>query len=241
MLNISIASLMGRWQMQHLGAAIATLLMMGAGAPVQAQLLLEDGVEFEPQQNAHTFMAEAGQAVIIEMVSEEFDTFLTLLNPAGKILEQNDDYDGSPHATIVAQLPEGGEYTLLAGSFYGQLGGNYRVSVNPATDYQQVYDRALELMQSEDYGEASEAYQAAILLEPNQPNSYLGRADALLRQQALLLGESFEGPESLPDDVRSEIIDNYEKAAQLFAAIGQGDFANLILEQADFIRSGQES
>lgn len=213
---------------------------MGA-VPVQAQLLIEDGVEFEPHQNVHTFVAEAGQAVIIEMVSEEFDTFLTLLNPAGEILEQNDDYDDSPHATIVAQLPEAGEYTVLAGSFYGQLGGNYRVSVNPATDYQQVYDRALELMQSEDYGEASEAYQAAILLEPNRPNAYLGRADALLRQQALLLGESFLGPDSLPDALRAEIVDNYEKAAQLFAANGEVNYAELILEQAEFIRSGQES
>ncbi|MEM9807829.1 MAG: hypothetical protein AAF959_21385 [Cyanobacteria bacterium P01_D01_bin.56] len=245
MLNISTLStnsLMGGRRMRHFGytVAMAGLFVMGT-VPVQAQLLMEDGVEFEPQQNVHTFVAEAGQAVIIEMVSEEFDTFVTLLNPAGEILEQNDDYDGSPHATIVAQLPEAGEYTVLAGSFYGQLGGNYRVSVNPATDYQQVYDRALELMQSEDYGEASEAYQASILLEPNQPNAYLGRADALLRQQALLLGESFEGPDSLPDALRTEIVDNYEKAAQLFAANGQGNFAELILEQAEFIRSGQES
>ncbi|MEM6253206.1 MAG: tetratricopeptide repeat protein [Cyanobacteria bacterium P01_D01_bin.156] len=206
-----------------------------------AQLLLEDSVEFQPQQNPHTFTADAGDVVVIEMVSDEFDTFLTLLTPAGDIWEQNDDYDGSPHATIVAELPETGEYTVLAGSFYGQLGGNYRISINPATDYQQVYDRALELMQSEDYGEASEAYQAAILLVPDQPNAYLGRADALLRHQALRLGEAFEGPESLPDNLRTEIVKNYETAAQLFAASGQREFAELILEQADFIRFGQDS
>lgn len=243
MLNRStVHSLVGwRW-MQQLKRSVAMvgLLTLGATAPAYAQLLLEDSAEFMPQQNTHTFTAEAGETVVIEMVSEEFDTFLTLLNPAGEILEQNDDYDGSPHATIVAELPETGDYTLLAGSFYGQVGGNYSVSVNPATDYQKVYDRALELMQSEDYSQAAEAYAAAILLEPKQANPYLGRADALLRQQALLLEESFEGPDSLPEGLRAEIVTHYEQAAQLFTANGQQEFAELILEQAEFIRTGQE-
>lgn len=257
MLSFSIFSLMGhridRWPTKLWGLYLSRLSLSGPskwtvsafmlwaalGTGTAAQTILDEQVEFQPQQNAHTFMAEAGEAVIIEMVSDEFDTFITLLTPAGEVLEQNDDYDGSPHATIVANLPETGEYTLLAGSFYGQLGGDYRVSIHPATDYQQVYDRALELMQSEDYGEAAEAYEAAIVLVPNQPNAYLGRADALLRQQALLLGESFEGPDDLPPELRASIVENYEKAAQLFTAIGQGDFAALILEQAEFIRSGQ--
>ncbi|MEM9266055.1 MAG: PPC domain-containing protein [Cyanobacteria bacterium P01_F01_bin.13] len=217
----------------------AALAVWASATPATAQTILDEQVEFQPQQDTYTFTAEAGQAVIIEMISEEFDTFITLLNPAGEVLEQNDDYNGSPHATIVAELVEAGEYTLLAGSFYGQLGGNYRVSVKPATDHQLVYDRALELMQSEDYGEAAEAYKAATVLVPNDPNSYLGRADALLRQQALLLGESFSGPDDLPPEIREDIVENYEKAAQLFAAAGERDFSSLILEQAEFIRTGQ--
>ncbi len=207
--------------------------------PTVAQTILDEQFEFQPQQDRYTFTAEAGQTVIIEMVSEEFDTFITLLNPAGEVLDQNDDYNGTPQATIIAKLPESGEYTLLAGSFYGLAGGDYRVSVKPATDFQWVYDRALKLMQSEDYSEAAEAYQAAITLEPSQPDSYLGRADALLRQQALLLGEEFSGPNDLSDEIRADIIENYEKAAQFYAANGENDFASLILEQAEFVRSGQ--
>ncbi|NEQ51988.1 MAG: tetratricopeptide repeat protein [Leptolyngbya sp. SIO3F4] len=216
------------------------ITLIASTTPVAAQVILEEEVEFKPTQDTYTFMGEAGQAVIIEMISEEFDTFITLLNPAGEILEQNDDYNGTPQATIVMELPESGEYTLLAGSFYGQLGGNYRISVNPATDYQQVYDRALELMLSEDYSEAAEAYKAAIVLKPNDPNSYLGRADALLRQQALLLGEGFSGPNDLPSGARADIVKNYEKAAQLFAAAGDREFSLLILEQAEFVRTGEE-
>lgn len=242
--SFSTFSLMGRQVNRRLTGLFfpvsVLMLWTAVGTPSAAQSILEEQVEFQPQQNAHTFTAEAGQAVIIEMVSEEFDTFITLLTPAGDVLEQNDDYDGTPHATIVAELPETGEYTLLAGSFYGQFGGDYSVSVKPATDYQQVYDRALELMQSEDYGEAAEAYKAAIVLVPDRPNAYLGRADALLRQQAFLLGESFEGPDNLAPELRADIVQSYETAAQLFAANGEGDFAALILEQAEFIRSGQE-
>ncbi len=215
------------------------LALWATATPANAQALLDEQVEFQPQQDSYTFTADAGEAVIIEMVSEEFDTFITLLSPSGEILEQNDDYNGAPHATIVTELPTDGEYTLLAGSFYGQMGGNYRISVKPASDYQLVYDRALELMQSDDYGEAAEAYKAAIILMPNDPNSYLGRADALLRQQAILMGESFTGPDDLPTDIRDDIVENYETAAQLFGAAGQGDFASLILEQAEFIRTGQ--
>ena len=251
--SFSLLSLMGR-QMQYRPsggfakfAVVAQLACLGTAlplwglmaSPAVAQTLLEEQVEFQPQQDTYSFTGEAGDAVIIEMVSEEFDTFLTLLNPAGEILEQNDDYNGTPQATIVMELPETGEYTLLAGSFYGQLGGTYRVTVKPATDYQLVYDRALELMQSEDYGEAAEAYTAAIVLRSDDPNAYLGKADALLRQQAVLLGESFGGPNDLPTDIRAEIVENYEQAAQLYAAIGEAEFAELIREQAEFVRSGQ--
>ncbi|MEM8613602.1 MAG: PPC domain-containing protein [Cyanobacteria bacterium P01_H01_bin.105] len=225
-------------QLAWVGATLAA--WTAVATPTVAQTILEEQVEFQPQQDTYTFTGEAGQAVIIEMVSEEFDTFITLLNPAGEILEQNDDYNGAPQATIVAELPESGEYTLLAGSFYGQLGGNYRISVKPASDYQLVYDRALDLMISEDYGEAAEAYAAAVVLMPDDPNAYLGKADALLRHQAFLLGESFSGPDDLPAGIRAEIVENYERAAQLYTASGEGEFASLILEQAEFIRSGQE-
>ena len=242
--SVSLLSLMGCqgrvWRRQiERAAQLATVLCLSAAVPVLAQPILEEDVEFQPQQDTYTFTADAGETVIIEMVSDEFDTFITLLNPAGEVLEQNDDYNGLPQATIVAELPESGEYTVLAGSFYGQVGGNYRVSVKPATEYQQVYDRALELMQSEDYGEATEAFTAAIVLEPDDPDAYLGKADALLRQQALLLGESFNSPNDLPSEIRGDIVESYERAAQLYAANGQAEFSELILEQAEFVRSGE--
>ncbi len=207
---------------------------------IAQEAILDEQVEFQPAQDAYTFTAEAGQGIIIEMVSEEFDPFITLLNPAGDILEQNDDYNDTLQASIVLEIPETGDYTVLAGSYYGQFGGNYRISVKPATDFQLVYDRALELMQSQDYGQAAEAYEAATVLVPNDPNSYLGRADALLRHQALLLGESFGGPNDLPPEIRVDIVANYEKAAQFYRANGNGDFAALILEQAEFVRTGED-
>ena len=76
-----------------------------AALPAMAQMILEEQVEFQPRQDTYTFTAEAGQSVIIEMTSEEFDTFVQLLNPAGEVLEQNDDYNGTPNATIVATIP----------------------------------------------------------------------------------------------------------------------------------------
>ena len=219
-----------------LGCCVASLLL---GGTAQAQSILNEEVTFEPRQDTYTFTAEAGDTVIIRMSSEEFDTFLSLIDPAGQVLEQNDDYDGNPNATIVNSLPTDGEYTVLAGSFYGQLGGTYQLTIETATDYQQVYDRALELMQSEDYGQAAEAYNAASALRPDEAKVYLGQADALLRQAALNLGEDFAGPNSLPSAVRERVIQNYETAARLFNQQGDPAFATLILRQAEFIRSGE--
>lgn len=222
------------------GLTLAGLTLLTLGTPASAQAILNEQAQFEPRQDTYTFTAEPGQTVIIEMVSDVFDTFLTLLTPNGEVLEQNDDYNDLLNATIVVELEEGGEYTVLAGSHDGQFaGGEYRLSVKAATDYQRVYDRAIDFMQSEDYSDAAEAYAAAIVLEPSDPKSYLGRADATLRHHAFSLGDKFTGPESLPQEVRDAVVMDYERASELFAGDGEVEFANLILEQAEFIRTGQ--
>jgi tetratricopeptide (TPR) repeat protein len=220
----------------------ATLLMSGLASvgmalPSSAQTILQQQGTLEPIQDTYTFEGKAGDAVTIQLQSENFDTFLRLLGPNGTEIEANDDYGGTLNSTIVVVLPQAGRYSVVASAFTG-AGGDYSITVRPATDYEKVYDRALELMASEDYADAIEAYGAAISLEPNKPDAYLGRADAYWGQAYFTLGENFTGPDSLPANTRSAIIADYEKAATLLEQQGQTDYAASLREQAQYVRTG---
>lgn len=63
-----------------------------------------------------TFRGRAGQSVTIDMESERGDTFLMLYGPEGDRIASNDDYEGL-NSHIEAELPEHGEYTIIATSF----------------------------------------------------------------------------------------------------------------------------
>ncbi|MEM6350401.1 MAG: pre-peptidase C-terminal domain-containing protein [Cyanobacteria bacterium P01_D01_bin.14] len=214
-------------------------LTLAAGA-AQANPILEKSGALEPMRDEYSFTGEAGDTVTIQLESLEFDTILRLLDPSGAELEANDDYNGSLNSTIVITLPESGEYTAVAGSFSGQ-GGAYDLLVRAATDYEQVYDRAVDFMTSEDYGQAIEAYTAAIALDAEDPNAYLGRADAYWGEAYLSLGEDFEGPNSLPEEARTAIVADYETAADIFEAEGNVDYAFSLREQANYVRTGEYS
>jgi CHAT domain-containing protein/Tfp pilus assembly protein PilF len=78
--------------------------------------------------NAHTFEGDAGQFVSIEMSSDEFDTYLILLDPNGNRIAQNDDSDGTD-SRITFELPAAGRYTILANSYGAGATGNYTLTV----------------------------------------------------------------------------------------------------------------
>jgi tetratricopeptide (TPR) repeat protein len=223
-------------------SVLMTMLMGLAGVvtlqtPVPAQTILQEQGTLAPMRDEYRFEGAAGQSVTIELKSAEFDTVVYLLDADGNELEMNDDYGGTLNSTIVATLPESGKYTVVASSFSGQ-GGTYDLQIRPANEYELVYDRAIELMTSEDYSEAIEAYTAAISLNQSDPNAYLGRADAYWGEAYLELGETFQGPASLSTSTREAILADYEKAADIFDTQGNAELANSIREQAQYVRTG---
>ncbi|MEO1403019.1 MAG: tetratricopeptide repeat protein [Cyanobacteria bacterium J06635_1] len=223
-------------------SGLSTLLFSAAGllvsAPVLAQNIVEQQGTLAPMRDEYAFSGDAGDSFTIELSSEEFDTVLFLVGPDGAELDMNDDYGGTLNSTIVTTLPADGEYKAVASSFSGQ-GGSYDLTIRPATEYELVYDRAIELMTSEDFGEAIEAYTAAIALDPNDPSAYLGRADAHWGRVYLAEGENFKGPESLTPEDKEAILADYDKAADLYEARGDADIATAIREQAQALRTGE--
>ncbi|MBI1723451.1 MAG: PPC domain-containing protein [Gemmatimonadetes bacterium] len=88
------------------------------GATVQGRLetgdqQMNDGTWADVWQ----FQGFAGQAVTLELRSEEFDTYLQLLDAAGNRLAEDDDSLGDLDSRIVWTLPATGTYQLVVNNF----------------------------------------------------------------------------------------------------------------------------
>jgi tetratricopeptide (TPR) repeat protein len=217
--------------------ALTTGLCIGmASLPVQAQpVIIETGGTIVPAESVHTFEGQAGQTVTIIMESEDFDTVLSLQTATGEEIAFNDDFGGSLNSRIVAEIPADGTYRIVARSYSGN-GGDFNLVVRPATDYEVALAQAEALTTEERYGEAITAYTAAIDLDPTQAEGYLGRAQATLGQVYLEQGDTIEGPEDIPAAARQAVVADFEKAADLIEAEGNGEWAAGLREQAAFLR-----
>lgn len=98
-------------------------------SPVEGQLNDKSGVL--PSDNsffdAYTFEGKAGQQIVIEMSSNEVDSYLILLAPDGEDVAHDDDGGGGSNARLVTTLPADGTYTVLANSYQPGETGRYNI------------------------------------------------------------------------------------------------------------------
>jgi tetratricopeptide (TPR) repeat protein len=220
--------------------ALATIIGGGAmlmAPAASAQELLREQGTLQPSQDEYTFTGTAGQAIAITMYSEEFDTVLALQDSNGAEIAFNDDYGRSLNSTIITTLPADGTYTVVARSFSG-AGGNYTLTVRPATEYEQAYSLAFEYYMAGEFDQAIEAFGAAIAIDPDQPIAYTDRADARWGQFYTNLGDdfNFEQPPELPAELVEAITEDYERAAELYEQAGDPDTAAALREQLMFLQ-----
>ena len=101
------------------------------GAFVQGRL--DDGSNVLPVDSSYfdvySFEGQAGQQISIDMLSDEFNTYLILLNPSGRSLEQDNDSGGNGNARVTVQLPDNGTYLVLANSYQAGETGDYRLRI----------------------------------------------------------------------------------------------------------------
>ncbi|MGB3533096.1 MAG: trypsin-like peptidase domain-containing protein [Microcoleaceae cyanobacterium] len=81
----------------------------------------------------YAFEGTAGQQVVIEMSSDEIDSYLILLAADGSELAQDDDSGGDKNARITVTLPSDGTYTFLANSYEAGQSGNYQLKLATQT------------------------------------------------------------------------------------------------------------
>jgi tetratricopeptide (TPR) repeat protein len=225
-------------------AAVLTIsggCLVGGIQTAQAQTILEEQGTISPAEREYPLEIESGEVVAIILTSEDFDTVLSLLGPDGKEVAFNDDFGSTLNSRIVYAAPQSGSYTIVAKSFDGQ-GGDYSLEVRPATDYEVAYSRAQASIQAQDFAEAIAAYSEAISLQPDNPESYLGRADAYFGQAQTTLeaqGEVLEEPDDLPTDALEAIIADFEKAAELYEEAGDPFTAQSLREQIQYLETGE--
>ncbi len=197
-------------------------------------------------EDRYSFRGEAGTAVVVTLVSEDFDPVLLLTGPDGELLVLNDDTDGEEtvatpvvetgsldwlNAGIYLSLPQTGTYTVQARSFSG-LGGNYELAVRPATPYEvvlyqgrQVYHDYYNNPEAEhNHQTALALFQAAIAVDPDQPYAYIDSVIARLSLAFINRDPDQDGPVWEADpQLRASLIADLNEAERTLAEQGLAD------------------
>lgn len=75
-------------------------------------------------RDLYSFEGKAGDPVLIDLVSDDFDPYLAIISPSGKVL-RNDDWGSTPAARIQTRLIEDGAYRVIVTSFRPGEEGTY--------------------------------------------------------------------------------------------------------------------
>lgn len=94
------------------------------GGEIESGETVEGELDGDVQAVGYTFEGEAGQFVTIIMDSPDFDPFVYLLDENGDEVISDDDSGGNFNSRIDGfELPEDGEYTVVASSFSARFVG----------------------------------------------------------------------------------------------------------------------
>jgi hypothetical protein len=116
--------------------------------------VLEKGDQVIPADSSfydtYTIEGSAGQEIKIDLVSQDFDTYLAILDPTGKIIAENDDLaQGNSNSQITLKLPSDGSYRLIVNSYSDQGQGKYTITANTLSNPPQLETNHLTETQEE--------------------------------------------------------------------------------------------
>lgn len=78
----------------------------------------------------YTVSLEAGDQVVIDVMSDEFDTVVALIGEDGTAISENDDGpDGTTNSLLFARIVQSGTYTVRVRSYAGQGAGSFYMKV----------------------------------------------------------------------------------------------------------------
>ena len=95
----------------------------------------DEQLDSEEYYDAYDFDGDAGDAVVVDLTSTEFDPYVILLSPSGDDT-QNDDYEGSStRARIEDSLSESGKWRVLVTSYKAYETGSYELTITTSAGH----------------------------------------------------------------------------------------------------------
>lgn len=108
------------------GRSILTLLpvtgSVSLGDELSGSLSAEDYIAGGRRVQAFEFAGTMGEPVIFDLLSDDFDSYLTLVGPNGREVASDDDSGGACNARISAFLEASGTFLVVASSLSGETG-----------------------------------------------------------------------------------------------------------------------
>lgn len=106
------------------------LVTVAYGAPQAGRLETTDGrIQSGEYRDLYAFDGRAGDRVVVELASDDFDPYLVLMPPSGESID-NDDADGQlDRSRIDLTLAADGRYRVLVTSYAAGETGAYRLAV----------------------------------------------------------------------------------------------------------------
>jgi tetratricopeptide (TPR) repeat protein len=132
-------------------------------------------MEDESYFNVHTFQGKAGEPLIIDLISKDFDAYLILVDPNNNKIAENNDGGDENNARIVLTLPVTGTYTLIVNSAKAKESGSYVLSWREATERdialaeaERLNQQVIQLYQQGKYNEAIPLAEQALAIIKQQ-------------------------------------------------------------------------
>jgi hypothetical protein len=75
------------------------------------------------------YSARTGETAVIEARSAEFDPILTVFDPQGRLVAENDDYGTGWNSRVEIEFEQTGVYTIVVSAYWDDQSGSYRVVV----------------------------------------------------------------------------------------------------------------
>jgi hypothetical protein len=79
----------------------------------------------------HTFQGRSGESITLQLESSEFDTYLRIYGPDGRLLAENDDIPYQSNSRIQVRLSQDGNYTAEVRAFSPDSEGDYTLIIGP--------------------------------------------------------------------------------------------------------------
>lgn len=143
------------------------------GVILQAEGVLEEGdktLEDGSLYDVYTFEGKAGDSVGIFAQSEDFDTYLILVDAEGNKVGENDDFEGT-NAGIFLMLPNNGLYGVLVNNYNPENQGDYEISISKLNTedlkkikLKKIIQDSLEKYQNQQYNQSIEILQEALII-----------------------------------------------------------------------------